>query len=511
MNLNTNTSTKEIVLKMEGIKKSFPGTLAVDDVNFICKKGEVHGLVGENGAGKSTLMKILGGIHIQDKGNIIINSEEKRFNNYADARESGVGIVYQELSLLPDLSVAENIFMGIWAKKKRFIDWDEIKRKSKNILDKINIKLDPEEIVGPLPVALKQMVEIAKVLTQNPEIIIFDEPTSALSREEVDRLFKIIKKLKENNKAIIFISHRLKEVLEISDVITVMKDGKVVITREKEYFDEDKLILSMVGREFSQIFPDKATKIKEDKIFSLRSFSEKYKTEVKFSVHKGEVLGIGGLQGQGQFELLQSIFGLGSKMDTKIIISGRHFIPKNPTKAIKEGISLIPEDRNTEGIFLILSILHNIAAATVDKRKNIGLIEMKKEKQEVRDIVRNLSIKIVSHNQIASSLSGGNLQKLVLAKWLLAKPKVMVMLEPTKGVDVGTKQQIYKLIRELADQGVAIIIYTSEMIELIGICDRVLIMNQGFLTANLSGNEITEEKIMKASVSNINILEEAKE
>lgn len=511
MNLDTNTSTKEIVLKMEGIKKSFPGTLAVDDVNFICKKGEVHGLVGENGAGKSTLMKILGGIHIQDKGNIIINSEEKRFNNYADARESGVGIVYQELSLLPDLSVAENIFMGIWAKKKRFIDWDEIKRKSKNILDKINIKLDPEEIVGPLPVALKQMVEIAKVLTQNPEIIIFDEPTSALSKGEVARLFDIIKNLRENKKAIIFISHRLKEVLDISDVITVMKDGKVVITREKEYFDEDKLILSMVGREFSQIFPDKATKIKKEKIFYSHSFSEKYKKEVKFSVQKGEVLGIGGLQGQGQFEVLQSIFGLGNGMHTKVKVLDKYILPKNPTQAIKAGISLIPEDRGTEGVFLILSILQNIAAATVDKRKNIGLIDMKEEKKEVRDIARDLSIKIVSFNQIASSLSGGNLQKLVLAKWLLSKPKVMVMLEPTKGVDVGTKQQIYKLIRKLADQGVAIIIYTSEMIELIGICDRVLVMNQGFLTANLSGNEITEEKIMKASVSNINILEEAKE
>jgi ABC-type sugar transport system ATPase subunit len=509
--MDVSISIKETVLKMEGIRKTFPGTLAVDDVNFVCKKGEVHGLVGENGAGKSTLMKILGGIYLQERGKIFINGKEKRFKNYAEARESGVGIVYQELSLLPDLSVAENIFMGIWAKKRKFIDWNEIKIKSKEILDEINIKIDPEEIVGPLPVALKQMVEIAKVLMQNPEIVIFDEPTSALSGGEVARLFTIIKKLKESNKAIIFISHRLKEVLDISDIITAMKDGKVVITREKEYFDEDRLILSMVGREFSQIFPDKATTIEKDKIFSFRGFSERHKKEVNFSVHKGEVLGIGGLQGQGQFELLQSIFGLSNKIGAKVIVANRPLLIKNPTQAIKAGISLIPEDRNTEGVFLILSILQNIAAATVNKRKKIGLIDMKKEKKEVQDIVKDLSIKIVSLNQIARSLSGGNLQKLVLAKWLLSKPKVMVMLEPTKGVDVGTKQQIYRLIRELAEKGVAIIIYTSEMIELIGICDRILVMNQGFLTANLKGNEITEEKIMKASVSNINILLGAKE
>lgn len=504
-------SIKETVLKMEGITKSFPGTLAVDNVNFVCKKGEVHGLVGENGAGKSTLMKILGGIHRQDKGKIIINNKEKIFQNYAEAREAGVGIVYQELSLLPDLSVAENIFMGIWAKKGKFIDWDEIRIKSKKILEEINIKLEPEEIVDPLPVALKQMVEIAKVLTQNPEIIIFDEPTSALSSVEVARLFKIIKKLKENNKAIIFISHRLKEILDISDVITVMKDGKVVVTQEKEYFNEDKLILSMIGREFSKIFPNKATSIVEEKLFSFYGFSEKYQNEVEFSVSRGEVLGIGGLQGQGQIELLQSIFGLGNSMNAKIMISDRLITVKNPTQAIQSGISLIPEDRNSEGVFLILSILQNIAASTIDRRKNIGLIDRLKEKEEAGGIASDLSIKIVSLNQIARSLSGGNLQKLVLAKWLLSNPKVMVMLEPTKGVDVGTKQQIYQLIRELAEKGVAIIIYTSEMIELIGICDRVLVMNQGFLTANLQVNEMTEEKIMKASVSNVNILSREKE
>jgi len=509
--MNAAILDKKTVLKMEGITKYFPGTLAVDNVNFMCNKGEVHGLVGENGAGKSTLMKILGGIYLPDKGKIIINNREKRFHNYAEARKFGIGIVYQELSLLPDLSVAENIFMGIWAKKGRIIDWNEIIKKSKEVLAEIDIKLDPEEIVGPLPVALKQMVEIAKVLTQNPEIIIFDEPTASLSSQEVSRLFNIIKKLKENNKAIIFISHRLKEVLNIADVITVMKDGKVVITEKKDYFTEDKLILSMVGREFSQIFPNKATSIDNKIAFSFHGFSEKYRSEVKLSVFRGEVLGIGGLRGQGQIELLQSIFGLGKETKVKVMLSDRLYTIKNPFQAIKSGITLIPEDRNTEGVFLILSVLQNIAASTVDERKNFGLIDRRREKEEVTSITNKLSIKIISLNQIANSLSGGNLQKLVLGKWLLTNPLVMVMLEPTKGVDIGTKQQIYKLIRELAEKGVAVIIHTSEMIELIGMCDRVLVMNKGFITADLKGKEITEEKIMKASISYVNILSEDKE
>ncbi|MBN2394986.1 MAG: sugar ABC transporter ATP-binding protein [Candidatus Atribacteria bacterium] len=499
-------STKEVTLKMEGIVKSFPGTLAVDHVDFACSRGEIHGLVGENGAGKSTLMKILGGIHQQDKGKLFIHHQEKNFRDYSDARKSGVGIVYQELSLFPDLSVAENIFMGIWPRKGRFIDWDEIKVRGKEILNEINVPLDPEELVEGLPVALKQMVEIAKVLTQNPEIIVFDEPTAALSKDEVSRLFRIIYQLKEKNKTIIFISHRLKEVLDISDIITIMKDGKIVMTQPKEYFNEDKLISAMVGREFSKIFPPKENRVSKEIIFSFDGILEKFKKRVKLSLFKGEVLGIGGLQGQGQIELLQSIFGLGESIEQKIWISDQEIKVRNPSQAAQSGISLVPEDRNGEGVFLILSILQNITAATIDRRTRFNLIDKQKEKEEAKEMRNKLAIKMTGYHQIARSLSGGNLQKIVLAKWLLSNPKVMVMLEPTKGVDVGTKQQIYALVRNLSKEGVAVIVYTSEMIELIGICDRVLVMHQGFLTANLQGKDITEEKIMKASVSNENIL-----
>jgi ABC-type sugar transport system ATPase subunit len=501
-------STMTPLLRMNEIVKSFPGTLAVNKVNFVCNKGEIHGLIGENGAGKSTLMKVLAGIYMSDRGEIFIKGEEKIFRNYSEARKTGIGIVYQELSLLPELSVAENIYMGIWLKKRRLINWDEINNRSKIILNEIGINIYPDELVSSLPMALRQMVEIAKVLTQNPEIIVFDEPTAALSREEVVKLFKILKDLKQKGKGIIFISHRLKEVLEISDVITVMKDGKEVITENASYFDEDKIISYMVGRKFTEIFPEKAKIIKkEEEIFSFQGILKKYQKKIVFSVSRGEVLGVGGLQGQGQMDVLKSIFGLGGCKDVKIEIFGKEIKVKSPFQAMKAGISLIPENKNEEGIFLILSILENIAAPTIDKRQTLGLIQKQVENKIIKGVVEKLSIRITSVDQIAQSLSGGNLQKLVLGKWLISEPKVIVMLEPTKGVDIATKQHIYKLIRELAENDIAVIVYTSDMLELIGECDRVLIMNHGFLTANLKENEIAEENIMKASVSDINLLE----
>jgi len=286
-----------------------------------------------------------------------------------------------------------------------------------------------------------------------------------------------------------------------------MKDGRVVITEKADYFNEDKLISAMVGREFSEIFPSKAKEIsKEEKIFSFQGILKKSKKRVAFALSKGEVLGIGGLQGQGQIDLLKSIFGLGGCIRTEMTLFNKKIKVRNPMQAIRARISLIPEDRNGEGVFLILSILQNIAATTIDRRQSWGLVKRKREREVVENISSALSIKLVSFDQVAQSLSGGNLQKLVLAKWLLADPKVIVMLEPTKGVDVGTKQEIYRLIRGLAKKGVAVILYTSDMLELIGICDRVLIMNHGFFTANLEREKITEENIMRASVSNINLL-----
>jgi ABC-type sugar transport system ATPase subunit len=495
------------LLQTVEVVKSFPGTLAVDGVDFVCQGGEIHGLVGENGAGKSTLIKVIAGVHVPDRGTLLLRGEKQTFRSYADARKAGIGVVYQELSLLPELTVMENISMGTWPTRKLgLIDWEQTSFRCERILREIGVDIEPEILVGSLPMAQRQMVEIAKVLSEDPDIIIFDEPTAPLSKDEVTLLFKILRDLKNNGKAIIFISHRLDEVLEISDRITVMKDGRRVITEKTAFFTEDKLISSMVGRSFTEIFPPKPAIEHTENIFSYSGVLKSSHKRIDLSVYRGEVLGIGGLMGQGQMEMLQSIFGLGECENLELEVQGSRITIRNPVQAMKAGIGLIPENRGEEGVFLILSALENLAAPTVDRRKSLGWIHKRKEKQEVGDIVDKLAIKISSLNQAAQSLSGGNMQKLVLGKWLIFDPKVMVMLEPTKGVDVSTKQQIYLLIRELANRGIAVILNTSDMLELIGLCDRVVIMNHGFLTAELKSEEITEENIMKASVSNIDLL-----
>ena len=371
------------------------------------------------------------------------------------------------------------------------------------ILKGIGVEMHPDVLVGSLPMALRQMVEIGKVLSQDSELIVFDEPTAPLSRDEVRILFDIFRDLKRRGKGIVFISHRLDEVLAISDRITVMKDGRAVITDSAASFSEERLITSMVGREVSEIFPRKTgSSGNATALFSFDGVLQMSDKRVAFSVLEGEVLGVGGLQGQGQLELLQSIFGLGGCENLSLKIAGRQVTVKNPIQAMKHGISLVPENRNEEGVFPILSVLENLSAPTVDKRKRLGLIRRMEERRVVRDMVDRLSIRISSQRQPAQSLSGGNMQKLVIGKWLIFDPHVVVLLEPTKGVDVATKQQIYKLIRELAERGVAVIVNTSDMLELIGVCDRVLVMNRGLLTGCLEGSAITEENIMKASVSN---------
>jgi inositol transport system ATP-binding protein len=492
------------LLEMQAIVKRFGGTIAVNGVDFDCAHGEVHGLVGENGAGKSTLMKVLVGVHSPDNGRIFINDEEQKFASFSEARKAGIGVVYQELSLLPQLTVAENIALGVWPKNQLgLIKWSTIRTTSVEILKTIGVDINPDLLVSSLPIALRQMVEIGKMLAQKPELIVFDEPTAPLSHDEVNVLFNLIKDLKNQGKGIIFISHRLDEVLSISDRITVMKDGKKVISDRTSNFNEKKLISSMIGREISEVFPTKHTLTgKERELFMYDCVLKRSNTRVKFSIHEGEVLGLGGLQGQGQLELLHSIFGLGGCEEMRISIENRKVSIKNPRQAMRHGIALLPENRNEEGVFLILSTLSNLASTTINRRQIFGFVNKRAELQAVRKMIDQLSIRVSSYRQVAESLSGGNMQKLVVGKWLIFNPKVIVLLEPTKGVDVSTKQQIYLIIRQLADSGVAVVINTSDMLELIGLCNRVLVMNQGYLTASLSGAQITEESIMEASVSN---------
>lgn len=500
------------LIETRRIEKSFLGTRAVAGVNFSCLRGEIHGLVGENGAGKSTLMKMLAGVYTPDGGQILLRGQEVKFRDYSQARQAGIGVVYQELSLLPELSVGENIVLGVWPHgSDKLISWKQIHEISRAVLKEINVDLDPDILVRSLPMALRQMVEIGKVLAQESELIIFDEPTAPLSHDEVELLFKILHDLKSKGKGIVFISHRLDEVLSISDRITVMKDGQVVTTEPASAFNHQRLISSMVGREMSEIFPSKTElQAGAPEHFTFDGVLRRRGTRVAFSVHQGQVTAIGGLQGQGQIQLLQSIFGMGGCDSLKLTIHGQPVHIHHPRQAMQHGIALVPENRNEEGVALILSVLENLAAATVDKRKHLGFIKKKEENKATGQVIDRLSIKLSSPRQLVQSLSGGNMQKVVLGKWLIFDPQVIVLLEPTKGVDVATKQQIYLLIRQLADQGVAVVLTTSDMLELIGLCDRVLIMNQGFITACLEGENITEENIMQASVSQVDILQAEK-
>lgn len=497
--------SKDTLLEMVDVVKTFPGTKAVDTVSFNCRSGEVHCLVGENGAGKSTLMKMLAGVYQPDAGTISIEGKKCSLRDNSEARKNGIGVVYQELSLLPECSVAENISMGMWPKRGVRIDWQKINEKAEDVLSSVNLKLDADELVSGLPMAVRQMVEIGKVLAQQPKLIIFDEPTASLSKEEVKVLFGIIRKLREDGKGIIYISHRLEEVFELADRVTVMKDGKKVVTDSISEFDENKLISKMVGRDLKDVFPPKAEKVSDKEIFSMSVKYTSVSKPVSLSVKEGEVLGIGGLQGQGQIKLLQSAFGLEAAEELDIRIHGEGCSIENQSDAVKAKIALIPENRGDEGVFLGASVYENLASATLENRKKIGFIKRKEEQSDVSRMIDELAVKISTDLQSADSLSGGNMQKLVIGKWLLADPSVIILLEPTKGVDVGTKQQIYRIIRELANKKTAVIIYTSDMLELIGVSDRILVMNHNRFTAELTGDDITEEKIMKGAVAAVDI------
>jgi ABC-type sugar transport system ATPase subunit len=451
-------------------------------------------------------MKMIAGIYPPDAGEILLDGTPVRFGGYDKARRAGIGLVYQELSLLPQLSVAENIFMGLWKSRFGLIRWREIRKEAEKALAAIGANIDPAMLVDSLPVAQRQMVEIAKVLNRDPRIVIFDEPTTALSAEEATRLFGIMENLKKKGCAIVFISHRLKEVLQISDRVTVMKDGVKILTDNIAAFDEERLISLMVGREITDIYPQKLPKpdgADRKEFFSFAAAPNRFGETVQFSMEKGEILGLGGLAGQGQDILLESMFGLGKSDRAVMTLNGTELKFATPRAAIDSGIALVPQDRNRQGIFGILSVSGNISAATLRQRQTFGFILGKKERSAVEAMTRALDIRALSPAQECRLLSGGNMQKVVLGRWLLSNPRVMILLSPTSGIDIGTKRQIYHLLRGLAAKGVAIIVLSGDMIELIGLCDRVLVMNEGMITANLSGEQLTEEEIMKASVRQV--------
>lgn len=489
------------LLEMTGVNKSFSGNQVLRNVNFTCRAGEIHGLMGENGAGKSTLMKILAGVYSLDSGSIAIEGKIERFNGYDQARRAGVCVVYQELSLLPHLSVAENIYMGRWGRGvSGLIKWRDIHAGARQALAKVGLEsLDTRLLTGSLPMAMRQLVEVAKALLYEPRIVVFDEPTTTLTEEEASRLFDLMAALRAQGKGIIFISHRLKEILQHTDRITIMKDGEKVLTDTTSFFNEHKLIVHMIGRDLTDIYPPKSQPA-EQVIFTYRGNSGKDGAEISFSIREGEVLGVGGLAGQGQIPMLESIFGMGPADQIEVTVRGETHRIRNPRDAMHAGIALIPEDRQGQAMFSVLSIAENIASSSVDRHSVLGFIRRGLELREVREIAGSLKVKMTSLRQEVMYLSGGNIQKTMFARWLLAKPRVMVLISPTSGIDIGTKQQIYSLIRELANSGVAIIMMTGDMMELIGMCDRVLVMYDGTISGILGADDISEGNIMKTSM-----------
>lgn len=493
--------SEEYILQMTDITKRFPGVLALDHVSLRVKAGEVHALLGENGAGKSTLMKILAGAYVKDEGEIEVFSRKTELGDPKAAENLGISIIYQELNLIPTLTVAENIFLGRYKMSNRIqVSWKKVYEEAETLLKDLEVDVKGTDYIRDLGIAQQQMVEVAKALSMNAKIIIMDEPTAPLTARETKNLFRIVKKLKESGVSIIYISHRLEEVLEMCDRATVMRDGCTIQELNIADVTMDEIIRLMVGRELKDKYPRIEKEIGEE-LFRVDNLCAGSKVQnVSFSVRKGEVLCVGGLVGAGRTETVRAIFGLDVKTDGRVFIEGRECAIKNPKDAIRAGIGYVTEDRKGEGLILKLGVDENITLAALDGfRKGIHL-NLGKEKNTVKEYVKKLNVKTPSIYQKVENLSGGNQQKVVLAKWLLSECKVLILDEPTRGIDVGAKIEVYNLINELAREGKAILVITSEIPELLGICDRVVVMARGRMSGSLSREEADQESIMTLAV-----------
>lgn len=489
-------------VEMRNICKRFGGVQALDHACLQVRRGEIHALMGENGAGKSTLMKILVGSLSKDEGEILIDGKPVNIRNPRDGMNLGISIIYQELMLVNDLTVAENIFIDNLNSDGKVIKWKKLRQRAQHYLDETgfsNIRATDE--VGDLSVAYQQVVEICKALSRNASVLILDEPTSVLSNNEVVQLFRLLKKLREDGVAIIYISHRLEEVMELCDRVTIMRDGHYIDTVETSSITKKKLVNMMVGRELQEQYPPRNAKI-GDVNFSVENICVAGKVKnVSFEVHKGEVLGINGLVGAGRTETIRAIFGEDKKDRGKIFLDGKEIRIRSPRDSIREGIGLLPEDRKTQGVLLELSIRNNITLGCLKQfRKAMGYLSKKEEVKFVNEKVEQLSIKIGSMEDDTSSLSGGNQQKVAIAKLLASNCKVLILDEPTRGVDVGAKREIYKIINDFAEKEYSIVMISSEMPEIMGMCDRVIVMRGGEITGELRKEDLTENNLIALSM-----------
>ncbi|CAN5164026.1 xylose ABC transporter ATP-binding protein [soil metagenome] len=504
------------LLEMRQITKEFPGVKALDGVTLDLREGEFHSLVGENGAGKSTLMKVLSGVYPFGTytGDIVVEGSIKQFQTIRQAEEAGIAIIFQELSLVKELTVAENIFLGKEPARFGVINWAEIYQKSSQLLRDLNLPLNPRTKVGNLGIGQQQLVEIAKALSQKAKILVLDEPTAALTESEVETLFTILKDLKSRGVGMIYISHKLDEVFTMSDRITVLRDGQTVGTQNTEDLTKNKIISLMVGREVGDIFPETthdfgetALEVKNLTAYDPDVPDKKLVDNVSFSVHKGEVLGISGLMGAGRSELLMAIFGAWrGNSSGEIFVEGNKTNIDSPSDAIDHGIGFVTEDRKRFGLILEQTILDNLTLAGLKQISGAFITHRSRERVATRRVMESLRVKANSPMTIAGTLSGGNQQKVVLGKWLLTKPKVLFLDEPTRGIDVGAKQEIYAEINKLAKEGLAIVMVSSELPEVLGLSDRILVLHEGKLTGEFSKIEATPEKVMVAATGESKVM-----
>ena len=489
--------SEQILLEMNHIRKEFPGVLALKDVSLQLRAGEVHALLGENGAGKSTLIKILGGIYARDAGEIVIDGKVVHIDSVHDAQKYGISVIHQELVLVPHMTVAENIYLGREPLKSgRFVDFKKMHDDAKKLLDSFELDIRPEEEISELTIAQQQMVEIIKALSFNAKILVMEEPTSSLSEKDVDFLFENIRKLKKAQVGIIYISHRMSELKQIADRITVIRDGEYIGTKDTKTTDNDELIAMMVGRQltnyYTRTFGNPTEKVLEVK--NLRD--GKLLKDVSFHLFKGEILGFAGLVGAGRSELMKCIFGIDPFQSGEILLNGSPAVIRNPDEAMKKGIALVPESRKLEALFPDQTVKYNITIKALGEFIHGIHVNNAQETKITREYVDKMAIKTPTYQQVVGNLSGGNQQKVVIGRWLATKPKILILDEPTRGVDVGAKAEIYAIMNNLVKEGVAIIMISSELPEVINMSDRVVVMSNGRITACLPREGLTQEKIM---------------
>ena len=490
------------VLEMENISKEFPGVKALDNVQLKLKPGTVHALMGENGAGKSTLMKCLFGIYEKNSGKILLDGVEVNFKSTKEALENGVSMVHQELNQVLQRNVLDNIWLGRYPMKGFFVDEKKMYNDTINIFKDLDIKVDPRKKVAELPIAERQMIEIAKAVSYKSKVIVMDEPTSSLTEKEVEHLFRIIKKLKESGVGIIYISHKMEEIKMISDEITILRDGKWISTNDVSKISTEQIISMMVGRDLTERFPKKDNTAKEMmlEVKNLTALNQPSIQDVSFELYKGEILGIAGLVGSKRTEIVETIFGMRPKEHGEIILNGKTVKNRNPEEAIKNGFALVTEERRSTGIFSMLDIAFNSVISNLDRYKNkFKLLKNKDIEKDTKWIVDSMRVKTPSYSTKIGSLSGGNQQKVIIGRWLLTEPEVLMLDEPTRGIDVLAKYEIYQLMIDLAKKDKGIIMISSEMPELLGVTDRILVMSNGRVAGIVKTSETNQEEIMELS------------